>query len=186
MTADSSDAPAPIMDGGGGPPVPGDRWLRRRWWIPIIAALAPVLIILAALVWFTGRDDGTSAVATTSATGTTALGADFTEVPTFDLSKVGSAKFASLTKKDGDTVQSYMFASGQPGFIALAEAVAAATPTNDAVGDTGTTLTFVTNDKGTVTLTLDLPADRFAYAGKTWQPAGDLDTIVQEAITQGG
>jgi hypothetical protein len=186
MTADSSDAPAPIMDGGAGPPVPGDRWLRRRWWVPVIAALAPVVIILAALVWFTGRDGDTSAVGTTSATGTTTAGAGFTEVPTFDLTKVGSAKFASLTKKDGDAVRSYMFASGQPGFIALAEAVAAATPATGAVGDTGTTLTFVTNDKGTVTLTLDLSANRFAYAGKTWQPAGDLNTIVQEATTQGG
>jgi hypothetical protein len=186
MTADSSAAPPPIMDGGAGPPVPGDRWLRRRWWIPVVAALAPILVILGTLVWFTGRDNDTSAAGTTSATGTTAAGADFTEIPTFDLSKVGSAKFASLTKKNGEALQSYMFASGQPGFIALAEAVATAKPAGGAVGDTGTTLTFVTNDKGTVTLTLDLSANRFTYGGKTWQPSGDLRGIVQEAITQGG
>ena len=154
--------------------VPGDGWLRRKWWMPVVIALTPVLVILVALVWFTGGGDDTSIAGTTIPEGTTTAGADFAEVPTFDLAKVGGAKFASLTMQQGDTVQSYMFASGQPGFTALTEAVAAAKPVDGAVGDTGTTLTFVTQDKGTVTLTLDLAANRFAYGGTAWLPSGDL------------
>ena len=51
------------------------------------------------------------------------------------------------------------------------------------MADTGTTLIFVTDDKGTVTLQLDLAANRFGYAGKAWQPAGDLAAIVAQAVT---
>lgn len=168
----------------GGASVPGDRWLRRRWWIPTIVALAPILVLLVALTWFTGRNDTASVAATTVPMGTTASGGDFTEVPTFDLAKVGGAKFASLTMQKGEDLQSYMFASGQPGFTALAEAVATAKPAGTTAGnpgETGTTLIFVTNDKGTVTLRLDLAANRFAYDGKYWQPGGDLASIVEKA-----
>ena len=203
MTADSGDEPAPSTeddDAGAAAaperqshmargaqaradaPVPGDRWLRRRWWIPVVVALAPILLMLIATLWFIGRDNDASVAETTAATGTTTTRADFTEVPTFDLAKVGGAKFASLTMKQGEGLQSYMFASRQPGFTALAEAVAAAKPVDGTVGDTGATLTFVTKDKGTVTLRLDLAADRFSYGGKTWQPGGDLKAIVERAV----
>jgi hypothetical protein len=184
MTADSSDGRPPDAEAGDHAPVPGDRWLRRRWWIPVVVALAPILLMLVAMTWFIGKDDNASVAETTGATGTTAAGADFTEVPTFDLTKVGGAKFASLTMQRGEALQSYMFASGQAGFAALAEVVAAAKPAEGALDATGATLTFVTKDKGTVTLTLDLAANRFGYGGKTWQPNGDLKAIVDEAVAR--
>lgn len=139
------------------------------------------VLVLAIGGWWLMRD-GTDSASTTS---TVSTGPDVTSPydlveadAAVDLGTLTEAKFASLLLDGGEGLTSYMIAGGQPSFQALAEAVASAEKVDGPAPATGSTLTFVMEDRVTVTFDLDIAAGVVGREGAVWRPTGDLAALV--------
>lgn len=151
----------------------------------MVAIGVVAVVVLAIGGWWLMRD-GTDSASTTS---TVSTGPEVTSPydlveadAAVDLSTLTDAKFASLLLDSSKGLTSYMIAAGQPSFISLAEAVAASKKVDEPTPATGSTLTFVMEDRVTVTFDLDIAAGVVGREGTVWRPNGDLAALV-DAVT---
>lgn len=152
----------------------------------LILPAAGILIIgIAAYLIFQGGYEGRASTTTTTTVAALASPYDLTEAPAdVDLATLPDARFASILLDTPDGVTSYMVAAGQDPFVALAEAVGAAEEVDGPAPSTSSTLTFVLDDRVTVTFVMDTVTGLVAREGKVWRPDGDLAALVRAVAEQ--
>ncbi len=147
----------------------------------MVAIGVAAVLVLAIGGWWLMRDDTdpTSTTSTVSSSPVVTSPYDLVEADAaVDLGTLTDAKFASLLLDGGEGLTSYMIAAGQPSFLALAEAVASAEKVDGPTPATGSTLTFVMEDRVTVTFDLDVGAGVVGREGAVWRPNDDLAALV--------
>jgi hypothetical protein len=155
----------------------------RNRGIAIAVVVALAVVALTAYLIGRGGDGAASSTTTTQAVVVTSP-YDLTEAdPDVDLDAVRDAKFASILLDTGGGVTSYMVASEQPAFEALAKAVAGADETDEPIAATGSTLAFVMPDRVTVTFDIDTGAGLIGREDRSWRPDGDLAALIA-AVTE--
>jgi hypothetical protein len=103
--------------------------------------------------------------------------------PGFDLAQVVRAKFVSLSFPESSELPSMMLTQDRPEFQEMAAAVAGAEKVSDEASpaaEQAVTVTFVTEERETATLTLAEGA-LFFWQGATFEAAGDLQSMVEQA-----
>jgi len=153
----------------------------------VVAIGVVAVLVLAIGGWWLTRDGADR----TSTTSTVSTGPDVTSPydlieadAAVDLGTLTEAKFASLLLDTSEGLTSYMIAAGQPSFVALADAVAASERVDGPAPATGSTLTFVMEDRVTVTFDLDIAAGVVGREGAVWRPAGDLAALVGDVTAK--
>ena len=150
----------------------------------ILPAAGVLVIATAAYLVAQGGYERRASTTTTTTVAAIVSPYDLTEAPTdVDLTTLPDARFASILLETPDGITSYMVAAGQDPFTALAEAVGAAEEVDEPAPSTSSTLTFVMDDRITVTFVMDTVTGLVAREGKVWRPEGDLAAMVR-AITE--
>lgn len=110
---------------------------------------------------------------------------DMTEAPaTADLKIIKDARFVSIDLKAASgKLTSYMLDASLPAMQALETAVLKAKKVDGTVASGGSTITFVTAGRQTVTFDLDVDQGLVGRGGKAWRPSGDLKALVTTATS---
>lgn len=156
--------------------------LRNRLIVP--AALGLVIVVVAVVLLQSGDDrSGTTTTVTTVAAEASPY--DLIEAPgDVDLATLRDAKFASILLEAPEGFTSYMIAADQAAFEAIAQSVAASREVDEPTPGASSTLTFVLQDRVTVTFVIDAAAGLIAREGTVWRPEGDLAALVRSITDQ--
>jgi len=151
-----------------------------------VAAIVVVAVVIAVVVTQAHNGGGGVPGATPGGTHTTVSSPyDMTEAAaTADLKIIKGARFVSIDLKAASgKLTSYMLDASLPAMQALETAVLKAKKVDGAVASGGSTITFVTAGRQTVTFDLDVDQGLVGRGGNAWRPSGDLKALVTAATS---
>jgi hypothetical protein len=159
---------------------------RQRLLVVAVAAAVVLAVVIAVIITQTHDGGGPTPGAAAGGTHTTVSSPyDMTEASaTADLKIIKDARFVSIDlKASSGKLTSYMLDASLPAMQALEAAVLKAKKVDGAVASGGSTITFVTAGRQTVTFDLDVDQGLVGRGGHAWRASGDLKALVTAATS---